>query len=921
LYSKIFDSAQVYFNQAIYVIRINNAFVPELFDTYLNLGILRVLQGKFSQAYYQYGRAKMILDSMGTRADSVWIAQFYLNYGNLTSYLGKFKETQEYLNVAEAIYTKKFGPNYIVLHNINLLKGVSAFNNENFSQAALYFKKALTIAESHKLVKDGIPTAYFKLSEVSIQTEEYQQAIDYCLKGLEHDAIPNMRLSLLLNIANSYAKLDDYANADRYYKLVLTMNEERKVHPVFRIISCKAYADFLLQNNYPEESKQYYEDAIAHINNQSKQGSRRYPVILSSIGKIYLQHEHDLSKALYYYDLALQFWKIRFNLETDTLSKVWPNRIDFLSAYRGKAQTHFIFYKENGNIQDLDSSIYYYSVALKRAELVNKNLDKENNYILAEKVKPIYDEAIMIAHEKYLLDKDSSAFESAFILSERSKASVLFNAIQNKFALKTSDVPERILELEFNLRNEINAIKKLKTEEEEKADRSEKLINFYNSKLLDLMVSHDSLEDQIEQNYPKYYQLKFTRTAIDLDTLIHNLGQSDALLEYTLSDTSLFIFLVSKDTFNLKRVTIDSSFYRALEYMIGIKDMDISVIGQTNIEEYKRYAGHLWEMLIDPVQSEISGNNLVIIPDGLLGYLPFEILADPGKTREISSFTHFPYMVKEYPISYAYSSSLKYNSFFLAEKNLSSGLVSFSPVYKKGDYSGIRRGEELAELPFSDEEAKTIKEIFGGKAYRNDKATKSRFVKESGDYQLIHLAMHALINDSLPMFSELVFAEDDNDSSSNILHTYEIFGLDLSAEMVTLSACNTGTGKLQEGEGIMSLARGFIYAGVPSIVMTLWEIQDKSGYEIMSRFYTYLKEGNTKDIALQKAKLDFLSKANMFKSHPYYWSSYILSGDTSTIQVEVIEANTNWGIWLAIILVAASISLLLIIKRKSAGTV
>ena len=118
----------------------------------------------------------------------------------------------------------------------------------------------------------------------------------------------------------------------------------------------------------------------------------------------------------------------------------------------------------------------------------------------------------------------------------------------------------------------------------------------------------------------------------------------------------------------------------------------------------------------------------------------------------------------------------------------------------------------------------------------------------------------------------------------------------------------------------MSLARGFIYAGVPSIVMTLWEVQDKSGYEIMSSFYSYLKQGNTKDIALQKAKIDFLSGANMFKSHPYYWSSYILTGDTSTMDVEAIEEGPNWLLWMIISIVAIAVIVFFVLKRKSART-
>ena len=159
----------------------------------------------------------------------------------------------------------------------------------------------------------------------------------------------------------------------------------------------------------------------------------------------------------------------------------------------------------------------------------------------------------------------------------------------------------------------------------------------------------------------------------------------------------------------------------------------------------------------------------------------------------------------------------------------------------------------------------------------------------------------------MPMYSELVFSKDGADSSNGVLRTYELYGMHLSADLVTLSACKTGTGKLQQGEGIMNLARGFIYAGTPSIVMTLWEVQDLSSTQIMESFYTYLKEGYQKDKAMQMAKLDYLAESNMLKSHPFFWSLFIVSGETSEISLQ--KANTNYyvlsglGILLLLILI------------------
>ncbi len=170
--------------------------------------------------------------------------------------------------------------------------------------------------------------------------------------------------------------------------------------------------------------------------------------------------------------------------------------------------------------------------------------------------------------------------------------------------------------------------------------------------------------------------------------------------------------------------------------------------------------------------------------------------------------------------------------------------------------------------------------------------------------------MHTYINDSLPMQSRLIF--DNTDDPKDKLFTHEIYNMNISASMVVLSACNTGSGELKKGEGIMSLARGFIYAGVPSIVMTLWEVNDATGSEIMTNYYNNLSDGDFKDVAMQKAKLSVLQNSNMAKAHPFFWSAPIINGNTSSISISkhsnytiliisfllfVLVVGVTWSFW------------------------
>jgi CHAT domain-containing protein len=143
--------------------------------------------------------------------------------------------------------------------------------------------------------------------------------------------------------------------------------------------------------------------------------------------------------------------------------------------------------------------------------------------------------------------------------------------------------------------------------------------------------------------------------------------------------------------------------------------------------------------------------------------------------------------------------------------------------------------------------------------------------------------MHTYLNDQNPMASAMIFTQTNDLPEDGLLNTYEVYGIPLKARMVVLSSCNTGTGMLSSGEGILSLARGFLYSGSQSVVMSMWEIEDQSGTDIVKMFYDNLLRGKSKSKALKNARTEYLKTASQLKSHPYFWSSLIVYGDNSPI--------------------------------------
>ena len=290
-------------------------------------------------------------------------------------------------------------------------------------------------------------------------------------------------------------------------------------------------------------------------------------------------------------------------------------------------------------------------------------------------------------------------------------------------------------------------------------------------------------------------------------------------------------------------------------------------------------------------------SKLTIIPDGPLHYLPFELLGEKDE-----------YLFESMDISY-----LNYLDEADPIINNNQKLISYAPDF--GDdqllaYSDVVRGD-LASIPGAFNEVNGVNEIYGGTIQLKSDATESSFKNVASDYGIIHMATHALVDDANPELSKLVFNLSTDSLNDGYLHAYEIMNMDLNAQLVTLSACNTGYGKIQNGEGVVSLSWAFAYAGVPASVVSLWPASDKSTPELMKYFYQNLKDGQSKDVALNNARKQYLATAKGKARHPFYWGGFVLIGDERPI-----VSGGNMIIWaLPIFLLVVIVGAMWIRKR------
>ena len=317
---------------------------------------------------------------------------------------------------------------------------------------------------------------------------------------------------------------------------------------------------------------------------------------------------------------------------------------------------------------------------------------------------------------------------------------------------------------------------------------------------------------------------------------------------------------------------------------------------KSNLQTLNNKTFNLYSKLVAPSLANMKQKNLIIIADGLLNYIPFSGLA----TNQNKS----NYLIEDFAISYVNSATLLKQ---LTEKEgINNEVLAFAPSFNS-------TSSTLLPLPNNVKEATDILNYFKGKTFTNKQATLKNFNTESSKYGILHFATHAILDDASPEYSYLAF--QPNKTNNNLLYVSDLYNLNLNTNLVTLSACESGIGNLKRGEGFMSLARGFYFSGASSISSTLWKINDASALKIMDDFYKHLSQNETKNLALQKAQLAFLNanKQNALV-HPYYWSGFVISGNTNPI-----GTNSNWVWYLCAAVVIILLGLRLRKRRKNSN--
>lgn len=542
---------------------------------------------------------------------------------------------------------------------------------------------------------------------------------------------------------------------------------------------------------------------------------------------------------------------------------------------------------DRDEVRRLRQSLATYRRAVTLSDSLELGIGTEGaKYYWLDKSGKNIQEAFIAAARLYFLTQSKADWEAAFYFAEKSKAALLREAWQVSEARSFSGIPDNLLRREARLRAVVSFL------ERELADTQGPERELKEEQLFATRIIYDSLVQVFEQSYPEYYALKYHISHPGFEDVKAIVSSDGVLLHYVTSDSGVFVVGATEEEVFLEKLPLSTaqtdSMVRAWR---GWMQPGIRVNAS-----FAEVSHSLYQGLLAPVSRYLKPTVLVS-PDGPLGLIPFEALLSHLPT-EGESPERWPYLLRDHRFSYVFSVSLlKEMKEADNGRRVSSRLLAVAPVFGEDALRPAQesRGEDLAPLVYNQEEARSVVQYFPGKLLLGPDAQKARFLAEAGYYGIIHLSSHGVLRENDSRFSFIAFSRAETDSAYGKLYVSDLYNLRIPAQVVVLSACETGVGEWRRGEGVISLARGFSYAGARSIVTTLWGVNDFITARLMEGFYKRLKETESKDKALQQAKLDVANEG----WGPYYWAAPILVGDTSPI---VNSSQNQTVIWLTLAL-------------------
>lgn len=821
--------------------------------------------------------------------------QILLAYNHF--YLSEFKETFALLDQAE-IYINDHANNLLspFLVEIGYIRLKIASLTNQVEQAEILANELISLNDQYHFYKeDGLAILYKELAQVYVTMKDVTKAIEYGQKALA--AAEQYLGESHQNTAPFVSGLGDfYYYAGRYeesipYQLrtinILQQYPHMAPYQGFPINSIvKAYLKLnqldsamvwsdkgvavAKQYNIEELKIRLYSTKIK-LYGETKDYENGLPFIQQVLVET-MEHFDDMDISANPTQYHLSKWQ-RYQL-------TWLEIKATLLSYRAVA---------NENKADFELALKTINQRLAINEEVRNQLkSSEQSLSFYNDVNnSLYSNALAISYQQYQLFPTANSLENMHAYMEKSRHTLLVDALQAEDeVLSPMEIQEQ------------QAYRKNITELEIKClafKNQEDSLKQYRHALAGEKKAFIAFKDNLLKKYPKYAKNKYTTTPVTAQWLQDQMDDKSAFIQYTINQKDLYLYLITKEEQYITAVPIQDDFYKTIDELYNA--LQNRAIVQFHIRDKYIDASHeLYKLLIAPISDKIATKTqLHIIPDDHLYYVPFETLLP---TNDKKGFQELDYLIKKYAINYHYSATA-YQKLQAKATPKDNSLLAFAPVFTKNEavvsrertafitdslYRAVN-GEKFQGLPATATEVKSIKKQLKAKGttttdvflYQDAQEEKLKALLSQNQYQFVHIATHSIANQEYPRQSAIILTQEGDQKDDGTFYASEIQLLDINADLVVLSSCESGMGKLLGGEGLIALNRSFVYAGTKNVLFSLWKVSDTYSSQLMIAFYKEYLTGKTYSEALRAAKLSMLT--DRLSASPNYWAAFLLIGE------------------------------------------
>lgn len=867
---------------------------PELLQALVTQVTSIRVKGNHAQAMILYTFMQTIAEKIG---DKVGMARVLNGIGGIHYAQGDYRGALDYyqksLTLSESSSDRKGIADS--LFNIGLVHR----SQGNYDLALEFYRKVLTLAEatenrdSAASVLNGIGIVYRLRGDNRLALEYYQKAFAL-FEALGDDAGTT---GLLNNIGIVYLKQGDEDQALAYYQKSLALAKASKNLVLISYALNNIGNIHRLRGEYDQSLELYQKSLTMKEELGDKAAVAR---TLNNIGHIY-SAEHKYDRALEYHRKSLVIYEALkdkaglaetldnigqvYNMQGDySVALEWSKRAADLARETGRRDVLWnartITGKAYQALNQPTQARVAFDEAIATIEILRTQVagaEQEQEHFFEDKLSPYY---AMIE----LLIAQSNTGE-AFDYAERAKARVLLDVLRSGRANITKAMTSEEQAQERSMNSELVSLNTQISRESLRPNPEQTRLADLKAQLQKTRLDYEGFQTSL---YAAHSELKIRRgeaKPMSLDEAGALLPDAkSALLEYVVTEEKTFLFVLTK------RGTESQKSVEMKVYTLDVKREDLTKRAEGFRQQlaqrdlgFREAARKLYDLLLEPAHEQLQGKTtLIIVPDAALWQLPFQALQPTARNR---------YLIEDYAISYAPSLTVLREMMKARRKSPNTTTESAATLLAFGNPAPGKQsvehvqpalmGEELDPLPEAERQVRALGQLYGAaqsRIYVGAEAREERFKSEAGKYRILQLATHGILNDATPMYSHLRLAQGErSEREDGLLEAWELMNLDLKAELVVLSACETARGRVGVGEGVIGLTWALFVAGSPTTIVSHWKVESASTTGLMLEFHRKFKAGISKAQALQQASLKLLQSGQY--QHPFYWAGFVLVGD------------------------------------------